>query len=64
MFNVMRGGIFADGYKVHTQDFIEFISVRNRTVLEEHAAFFSELPSRIEYLSTFMPGRKRADPQI
>ena len=48
MFNVMRGGIFADQYRVNTVDFIEFVSIRNRTVLDENAAFFSELPAEID----------------
>jgi hypothetical protein len=50
MFNVMRGGIFADQYRVHKTDFIEFISVRNRAVLDEIATFFSELPSELNIL--------------
>ncbi|HSA99084.1 MAG TPA: hypothetical protein VLE49_00425, partial [Anaerolineales bacterium] len=45
MFNVMRGGIFADGYKFHKQDFVEFVSVRNPAVLAESMAFFSDLPA-------------------
>jgi hypothetical protein len=50
MFNVMRGGIFGDQYRIHTQDFIEFISVRNRAVLDERAAFFSGLPTEMTIL--------------
>ncbi|MBK9928066.1 MAG: hypothetical protein IPP66_22580 [Anaerolineales bacterium] len=50
MFNVMRGGIFTDGYKVQTRDFIEFISVRNQTVLKENATFISGLPSEMNIL--------------
>ncbi|MBN2116845.1 MAG: hypothetical protein JW730_09750, partial [Anaerolineales bacterium] len=45
MFNLMRGGIFADGYKFQAQDFIEFVSVRNPAVLAENEAFFSGLPA-------------------
>jgi hypothetical protein len=44
LFNVMRGGVFADQYRVHKEDFLEFVALRNRAVLEEHAAFFSALP--------------------
>jgi hypothetical protein len=47
MFNGMRGGIFLEGYRVHRDDFIEFVFVRNRTLLDEEAAFFSELPSEL-----------------
>ena len=47
MFNAMRGGLFADQYLVHKQDFIEFLSVRNPPILAEKALFFSELPPEI-----------------
>ncbi len=47
MFNGMRGGIFTDQYRVNTVDFIDFVSTRNRIVLDENAAFFSELPGEI-----------------
>ena len=50
MFNVMRGGMFADGYTISKQDFIEFISVRNPAVLSEHKSFFSELTSEFSIL--------------
>ena len=47
MFNIMRGGIFADQYRIQTRDFIEFVSIRNRSVLTKEAAFFSSLPPQI-----------------
>ena len=50
MFNVMRGGIFSDQYQLSKDDFIEFVSVRNRAVLSENTAFFSDLPSEINFL--------------
>jgi hypothetical protein len=50
MFNVMRGGIFSEQYEIHTEDFVEFISVRDHTVLTEHKDFFSNLPPEINVL--------------
>jgi hypothetical protein len=50
MFNAMRGGIFTDQYKVDSKDFIDFLSIRNRTTLDEQAAFFSELPPELNIL--------------
>jgi hypothetical protein len=50
MFNVMRGGIFADQYKIRIQDLIEFITIRNRKVLAENAAFIFELPPEMNLL--------------
>ena len=50
MFNVMRGGIFADQYRIHTHDFVEFVSARNRALLVEGAAFFVDLPPEVDLL--------------
>jgi hypothetical protein len=47
MFNVMRGGLFLDGYNMQRQDFIEFISVRAPALLSEEAGFFSEMPAEL-----------------
>jgi hypothetical protein len=44
MFNAMRGGIFADQYRVQTLDFIDFVSARNREVLAQNQEFFANLP--------------------
>lgn len=50
MFNVMRGGIFSNGYEIHTQDFIDFVTVRNREVVGKQAAFFAALPAHMNIL--------------
>jgi hypothetical protein len=47
MFNLMRGGIFADQYWIDGRDFHAFVATRNRPLLETHAAFFAGLPERI-----------------
>jgi hypothetical protein len=50
MFNVMRGGIFSNGYDIQTQDFIDFVSVRNREIISSNASFFSNLPAEMNIL--------------
>jgi hypothetical protein len=47
MFNLMRGGVFADQYWINSSEFIEFLSGRNSTVLDEHSDFFAGLPARL-----------------
>ncbi len=49
LFNVMRGGIFADNYSVEKSDLLDFVGVRNRHVLDAHRTFFEALPERIGY---------------
>ena len=47
MFNVMRGGIFADQYWIDTADFKDFVSTHLRKALQTHADFFTALPKKI-----------------
>ena len=47
LFNIMRGGIFADGYQISREDLLDFVEVRNRKVLETHADWFAQLPSHL-----------------
>jgi hypothetical protein len=47
-YNVMRGGVPLDGYRIHLDDLVDFIEVRNREVASRHAGFFASLPDRIE----------------
>ena len=35
MFNIMRGGVFAENDLIHTEDFVDFVSVRNKAKVED-----------------------------
>ncbi|MCB9127642.1 MAG: hypothetical protein H6638_07055 [Ardenticatenales bacterium] len=47
MFNIMRGGIFAEGYTIRRPDFIDFVERRNRPLRARHAAWIDALPDRL-----------------
>jgi hypothetical protein len=47
MFNVMRGGIFADSYWMQAKDLTDFVSIRNQPALQAHPDFFASLPAKI-----------------
>ncbi|MCA9926489.1 MAG: hypothetical protein KC421_29170, partial [Anaerolineales bacterium] len=47
LFNIMRGGIFADGYQIEQRDLLDFVRVRNRAVAHKHAEWFAKLPAHI-----------------
>lgn len=49
MFNVMRGGIFADNYQIGKADLLDFVGVRNRAVLRARADFWDALPDTLNY---------------
>jgi hypothetical protein len=47
MFNIMRGGILADGYQVARGDLLDFMRVRNRALLAAQADWFAALPDQL-----------------
>jgi len=47
LFNVMRGGIFADNYQIDVADLRNFIATHNTKLLETHADFFAGLPESL-----------------
>ncbi len=47
LFNIMRGGIFAQGYEVDRADLIDFIEVRNHPLLDSYTDWFAQLPQTI-----------------
>jgi len=49
LFNVMRGGIFADHYNISRDDLFDFVKTRNKPVGSSHKAFFLSLPKKIDY---------------
>ncbi|MCP4415076.1 MAG: hypothetical protein GY805_00540, partial [Chloroflexi bacterium] len=40
LFNIMRGGIFANGYQIERDDLTAFVRVRNRAVIKKYADWF------------------------
>ena len=47
LFNVMRGGIFADNYNISRDDLINFVETRNSPLGSNQSDFFSSLPEKI-----------------
>lgn len=47
LFNVMRGGIFANHYQIDTADLRRYVAVHHPALLTDHAAFFAALPQNL-----------------
>src|SRR5450759_4552504 len=43
LFNIMRGGVFADGYQIDPADLLAFVGHANHEVAASYAAFFRKL---------------------
>jgi hypothetical protein len=49
LFNVMRGGIFSEGYTIDKADFLKHIRHFNKQVWDGHNEFFGQLPAILNY---------------
>ncbi|MBM7540756.1 hypothetical protein [Amphibacillus cookii] len=49
LYNIMRGGIYADGYMIDKSDFIEFVSHWNQSVYTNEHTFLMSLPDTLHY---------------
>ncbi len=49
LFNVMRGGIFSEGYVIDKIDFLKHIKHFNKPVWNGHKKFFDQLPANLKY---------------
>lgn len=47
MFNIMRGGLFEDQYRIETNDFLEYLQVTNQSVWDSDKAIITELPEQV-----------------
>jgi len=47
LFNVMRGGVFANGYWIDKADLLHYLNTHQRGLSERHADFFAALPAQI-----------------
>jgi hypothetical protein len=64
LFNVMRGGIFAEGYLVDPDDLRAFVCQANRKVAERCATFFQRLNRKVHYASLVALAAAEGDAQL
>jgi len=62
--NVMRGGVFNDGYHVDVADLQDFIRGANRDVATRHARFFRQLKDTIHHAKLLSRAAATNDPQL
>ncbi len=62
-FNIMRGGVFAEGYSIRAEDFAAFVRGRNAAVAAAEAGFLAALPAllSVEELLSRADGAGSAD---
>jgi hypothetical protein len=64
LFNVMRGGLFCDGYNLDADDLRAFVTHANKEVAARHAAFFESLPKPAVYGEVVAAAAASGDGQL
>jgi hypothetical protein len=64
LFNVLRGGIFDDQYRLSASDFANDVRLFNRRVHARHRELFDELGETIEVEELLSLVKKTGDPQL
>ena len=64
LFNILRGGVFADQYGVYARDFSTTISRFNNSVYQANRQFLDGLPDRIEFSDLLKSVRAQDDLQL
>lgn len=64
LFNIMRGGVFVDGYRVDSHDLLGFVQNADRALAVVHGSFFHSLPETILYRQLVAAACKTGDPQL
>ncbi len=47
LFNIARGGVFADQYRIDAADLRDFIAAHNGGLLSQYPGFFADLPAQL-----------------
>ncbi len=64
LFNIMRGGVFHDGYQIDANDLFAFVINANSEIAARHAAFFRRLPKKVLYGRMVAAASEAGDPQL
>lgn len=64
LFNIMRGGIFDEGYNIDTADFSIYVKTVNKDIYQNQKDFLSELPDKIAYQELLELSKKSEDSDL
>jgi len=64
LFNVMRGGVFEQQYRIDRDDYAKNLRIRNRGVAAQHAAWLAALPAQLTLADLLQQVAARDDAQL
>ncbi|MEO1262709.1 MAG: hypothetical protein AAFZ15_28135 [Bacteroidota bacterium] len=64
MYNIMRGGVFVDNFKVQRDDFVAFATQFNQHIVADQSSFFESLHESFKYGSLIEQAADNGDPNL
>jgi hypothetical protein len=64
LFNVMRGGLFRDAYRISKSDFILHLQQFSKSIVSKHEKWLMELEEVIEYAVLLQKKELASDPEL
>ena len=64
LFNILRGGVFDDQYRVSSRDFRQNIRNFNRALYQRHLGMLEGLPEKLDFNQLLLMVKKQDDPQL
>ncbi|MEQ8519356.1 MAG: hypothetical protein RLN79_03040 [Cytophagales bacterium] len=64
LFNIMRGGIFDNGYLVNSDDFKSYFSAVNKQLFKKQTGFLEKLPDKIHFSELLEASKKTGDLEV
>ena len=64
LFNVLRGGVFDDSYRVTAQDFCKTVALFNSLVFRRNQDLLEKLPKELSYRDLLSTLEESGDPQL
>ena len=64
LFNIMRGGIFEDQYRIDQYDLVNYVKTINKKVAQKYQSFFNELPTDLTYTKLLDLARTKNDADL
>ncbi|MEM9984446.1 MAG: hypothetical protein AAF804_05060, partial [Bacteroidota bacterium] len=61
LFNIMRGGIFEDQYRVERADLIDYVQTIRPSALKDYPDFFGAMPAELAYADLIQQAEARQD---
>jgi len=64
LFNILRGGVFDDQYRVSSRDFRQNIRNFNRGLYQRHLGMLEALPEKLDFSQLLLLVKQQDDPQF